>query len=71
MSRLDKLADEVISRPVIMMMSRRVGVIGPWENRKAYMAVDQKYAAAIIMGSFLAIFAAVSARAWDMPISNQ
>jgi hypothetical protein len=33
----------VISRPVIMMISRRVGVIGPWENRKAFMAVDQKW----------------------------
>lgn len=42
MLRLDKLADEVMSRPVIITISSRVGVIGPCENRKAFMAVDQK-----------------------------
>ena len=40
--RLDRLADEVMFRPVIMIISKRVGVIDPWENRKAFMAVDQK-----------------------------
>lgn len=41
-SKLGRLADEVTSRPVIMMTSKRVGVIAPWEKRKVFMAVDQK-----------------------------
>ena len=40
--KLIGLADEVISRPVIMMISRRVGVIGPWLNKKALIVLDQK-----------------------------
>lgn len=40
--RLIRLADNVISRPVIIVASRRVGVIGPWAKRKAFKAVDQK-----------------------------
>ncbi len=36
------LADEVTSNPVIMVIWIRVGVIGPWLNRKALMVFDQK-----------------------------
>lgn len=35
------LADEVISKPVIMLMSKRVGVIGPWLNKKAFKVLNQ------------------------------
>jgi hypothetical protein len=40
--KLTGLADEVISKPVIIVTSRRAGVIGPWEKRKVFIAVDQK-----------------------------
>ncbi len=40
--KLMGLADELMSRPVIMIMSKRVGVIGPWLNRKAFRVLDQK-----------------------------
>ena len=36
------LADEVTSKPVSMMISSRVGVIGPWLKRKAFRVLDQK-----------------------------
>ena len=36
------LADEVTSKPVIMVMSIKVGVIDPWLNKKALMVLDQK-----------------------------
>lgn len=39
---LTGLADEVISKPVSMVTSRRVGVIGPWLNIKAFKVLDQK-----------------------------
>jgi hypothetical protein len=70
-SKLGRLADEVTSRPVIMMTSKRVGVIAPWEKRKVFMAVDQKLVAAAIIDSSLAMSATVKAKAWDMPISSQ
>jgi hypothetical protein len=38
--KLTGLADEVMSRLVIIVTSKRVGVIGPWEKRKAFIAVD-------------------------------
>ncbi len=40
--KLMGLADEVTSRPVIMMISNKVGVIGPWLNKKALRVLDQK-----------------------------
>ncbi len=38
--KLMGLVDEVTSKPVIMMMSSRVGVIGPWLKRKALRVFD-------------------------------
>jgi hypothetical protein len=40
--RLIGFADDDMSRPVIIVTSKRVGVIGPWEKRKVFKAVDQK-----------------------------
>jgi hypothetical protein len=33
---------DAISRPVIIITSIRVGVIGPWPNKKQFKASDQK-----------------------------
>jgi hypothetical protein len=33
---------DVMSRPVIMTTSSRVGVMGPWPNMKQFRASDQK-----------------------------
>jgi hypothetical protein len=33
---------DAISRPVIITTSIRVGVIGPWPNKKQFRASDQK-----------------------------
>jgi hypothetical protein len=33
---------EVMSRPVIMTTSIKVGVMGPWPNMKQFKASDQK-----------------------------
>lgn len=40
--KLTGFADEVTSKPVIIVMSKRVGVIGPWLNKKAFIVLDQK-----------------------------
>ena len=40
--KLIGLADEVISKLVIIVTSKRVGVIGPWEKRKVFIVEDQK-----------------------------
>ncbi len=40
--KLMGLADEVTSKSVIIVMSSKVGVIGPWLNKKALMVLDQK-----------------------------
>ncbi len=40
--KLMGLADEVTSKPVIIVMSSRVGVIGPWLKSKALSVFDQK-----------------------------
>jgi hypothetical protein len=69
--KLIGLADEVTSKPVIMVISSRVGVIGPWLNKKALRMLDQKYAAEAIRGSSLAEFARVRASAWPIPNSSQ
>ena len=42
-------------RPVSIMTSNRVGVIGPWLNMKTLIASDQKKDADISIGSFLII----------------
>jgi hypothetical protein len=34
--------DDDVSKPVIIITSRRVGVIGPWPNKKQFKASDQK-----------------------------
>jgi hypothetical protein len=34
--------DDEMSKPVITTTSRRVGVIGPWPNKKQFKALDQK-----------------------------
>jgi hypothetical protein len=33
---------DAISKPVIIMTSMRVGVIGPWPNKKQFKVLDQK-----------------------------
>jgi hypothetical protein len=45
----------VISRPVIMYTSAKVGDIGPWPKRKALAPFDQKWQAAIRRFSFLGV----------------
>jgi hypothetical protein len=47
--------DPVISRPVIIYTSAKVGDIGPWQKRKALMPFDQKWQAAIMRSSFLGV----------------
>ena len=42
-------------KPVSIRTSSRVGVIGPWLNKKAFMASDQKKEADMSIGSFLTI----------------
>jgi hypothetical protein len=37
----ERLGD-AISKPEIMMTSMRVGVIGPWPDKKQFRASDQK-----------------------------
>ncbi len=64
------LADELMSRPVIMVISSKVGVIGPWLNIKALRVLDQKYAVEAINGSSLAEFVTVRASAWPNPSSS-
>jgi hypothetical protein len=49
--------DPVISRPVIIYTSARVGDIGPWPKRKALTPFDQKWQAAIRRSSFLGVSA--------------
>ena len=40
--KLKAQSEIVIFRPVNIMTSSKVGVIGPWPNKKALMASDQK-----------------------------
>ena len=47
------LSEVEMFRPVSMRTSRKVGVIGPWPNRKALMASDQKIEVDMSIGSFL------------------
>jgi hypothetical protein len=39
--KAERLGD-AISKPMIIMTSMRVGVIGPWPNKKQFRASDQK-----------------------------
>jgi hypothetical protein len=39
--KAEGLGDEMF-KPVIIITSRRVGVIGPWPNKKQFKASDQK-----------------------------
>jgi hypothetical protein len=39
--KAEGLGDEMF-KPVIITTSRRVGVIGPWPNKKQFKASDQK-----------------------------
>jgi hypothetical protein len=41
----------VISKPVSVTTSAKVGVIGPWPKRKAFDTSDQKYEAAMSIGT--------------------
>jgi hypothetical protein len=54
--------DPVISRPVIMYTSAKVGDIGLWPKRKALMPFDQKWQAAIKRLSFLGVSARDSSK---------
>ena len=45
-----------MSNPVSITTSANVGVIGPWPNRKAFKASDQKYEEAINKDLCLAMF---------------
>jgi hypothetical protein len=47
----------VTLRPVIMYTSAKVGDIGPWPKRKAFVPLDQKWEAAIKRLSFLGVSA--------------
>jgi hypothetical protein len=58
--------DPVISRPVIMFTSAKVGDIGPWPKRKALMPFDQKWQAAIKRLSFMGISAKDNSKHWVM-----
>jgi hypothetical protein len=49
--------DPVMSRPVIIYTSAKVGDIGPWPKRKALTPFDQKWQAAIKRSSFLGVSA--------------
>jgi hypothetical protein len=47
----------VTLRPVIMYTSAKVGDIGPWPKRKAFVPLDQKWEAGIKRLSFLGVSA--------------
>ena len=53
--KLKDRSEAVIFRPVNIMTSSKVGVIGPRPNKKALMASDQKKEADMSIGSFLTI----------------
>jgi hypothetical protein len=56
----------VMSRPVIMYTSAKVGDIGPWPKRKALTPFDQKWQAAIKRLSFLEVSAKDNSKHWVM-----
>ena len=56
----------MIFRPVNIITSSRVGVIGPWPNKKALIASDQKKEADMRIGSFLTISDRDKLRHWLM-----
>lgn len=55
--KLMGLADEVISKLVSILMSKRVGVINPCPKMKALMVLNQKHVAADNIDSFFGISA--------------
>ena len=58
-------------RPVSIMISSRVGVIGPWPNMNALMASDQKKEADMSIGSFLTISDRDRFRHWLISYCSQ
>ena len=57
--------------PVSIMTSSRVGVIGPWPNKKALMVSDQKKEADMSIGSFLTISDRDRFRHWLISYCSQ
>jgi len=53
------------------MTSNKVGVIGPWLNKKALMASDQKKEADMSIGSFLTISDKERFRHWPISYCSQ
>lgn len=47
----EEFSDSIILRPVSMITSANVGVIGPWTKRKAFRASYHKYEASIMARS--------------------
>ena len=58
-------------RPINIKTSSRVGVIGPWPNRKVFMASDQKKEADMSIGSFLTISNKYKFRHWPISYCSQ
>ena len=69
--RWNGLSEAEIFRPVSIMTSNKVGVIGPWLNKKALMASDQKKEADMSIGSFLTISDRDKLRHWLMSYCSQ
>ena len=65
------LSEAWIFRPISIMTSSRVGVIGPWPNKKALMASDQKKEADMSIGSFLTISDRDRFRHWLISYCSQ
>ena len=61
----------VIFRPVSIITCSRVGVIGPWPNKKALIASDQKKEDDMSIGSFLTISDRDKLRHWLMSYCSQ
>ena len=58
-------------KPVSIRTSNIVGVIGPWPNKKALIASDQKKGADVSIGSFLIISDKDKFKHWPMSYCSQ
>jgi len=65
------LSEADMFKPVSIMTSNNVGVIGPWPNRKALMASHQKKEADVSNGSFLTILDKDRFRHWPISYCSQ
>ena len=69
--KLKDRSEAVIFRPVSIMTSSKVGVIGPWPNKNTLMASDQKKEADMSIGSFLTISDKDRLRHWLISYCSQ